>query len=64
MLVKFKVGDCNILICMDVVSWGFDILLVNLVINYDILINFKDYIYRVGRIVRVGRLGWVILMVC
>ncbi|XP_020588290.1 DEAD-box ATP-dependent RNA helicase 10-like [Phalaenopsis equestris] len=54
-LNKFKAGDCNILICTDVASGGLDIPTVDLVLNYDIPSNSKDYIHRVGRTALVGR---------
>ncbi|KAL1538906.1 DEAD-box ATP-dependent RNA helicase 10 [Salvia divinorum] len=48
-LNQFKAGVCNILICTDVASRGLDIPSVDVVINYDIPANSKDYIHRVGR---------------
>ncbi|XP_022883395.1 DEAD-box ATP-dependent RNA helicase 10-like [Olea europaea var. sylvestris] len=62
-LNKFKSGECNILICTDVASRGLDIPSVDMIINYDIPINSKDYIHRVGRTARAGRSGIAISLI-
>ncbi|PWA92100.1 DEAD-box ATP-dependent RNA helicase 10 [Artemisia annua] len=62
-LNKFKAGECNVLICTDVASRGLDIPLVDMVINYEIPTNPKNYIHRVGRTARAGRSGIAISLV-
>jgi superfamily II DNA/RNA helicase len=62
-LDKFKGGRCKILVATDVASRGLDIPAVELVINYDIPKDHKDYIHRVGRTARAGRAGKAISLV-
>lgn len=56
-LVKFKAGEYNTLVATDVASRGLDIPRVDVVFNYDIPNNGKDYVHRVGRTARAGRAG-------
>ena len=62
-LAKFKSANKNILIATDVASRGLDIPDVDLIINYDVPMNPKDYVHRVGRTARAGKFGTAITMV-
>eukprot|EP01126_Amoeba_proteus_P002407 TRINITY_DN10747_c0_g1_i3.p1 TRINITY_DN10747_c0_g1~~TRINITY_DN10747_c0_g1_i3.p1 ORF type:complete len:264 (+),score=44.12 TRINITY_DN10747_c0_g1_i3:668-1459(+) len=62
-LNKFKTKDRNILVATDVASRGLDIPDVDLVLNYDIPQNPKDYVHRVGRTARAGKGGRAINLV-
>ena len=55
-----KQGKIDILVCSDVAARGLDIPGVSHVVNYDIPINSKDYVHRIGRTARAGADGLVI----
>eukprot|EP00345_Euplotes_harpa_P018783 CAMPEP_0168342046 /NCGR_PEP_ID=MMETSP0213-20121227/15113_1 /TAXON_ID=151035 /ORGANISM="Euplotes harpa, Strain FSP1.4" /LENGTH=176 /DNA_ID=CAMNT_0008348773 /DNA_START=671 /DNA_END=1201 /DNA_ORIENTATION=+ len=61
-LNKFKQGG-SLLVATDVANRGLDIPEVDLVVNYDIPENPKDYIHRVGRTARAGKSGRSITLV-
>ena len=62
-LNNFKTSERKILIATDVASRGLDIPDVDIVINYEIPTNSKDYIHRVGRTARAGKSGRAITFV-
>ena len=62
-LNKFKSNERNILIATDVASRGLDIPNVDIVMNFDIPGNSKDYVHRVGRTARAGKTGKAITLV-
>lgn len=62
-LNKFKAGERSILVATDVASRGLDIPSVDLVMNYDVPNNAKDYVHRVGRTARAGRSGRAVTFV-
>lgn len=58
-LNKFKARERSILIATDVASRGLDIPSVDVVINFDIPGNGKEYVHRVGRTARANKMDEV-----
>jgi superfamily II DNA/RNA helicase len=56
-LAKFKAGEAELLVCSDVAARGLDISNVGHVINFDVPVNAEDYIHRIGRTGRAGKVG-------
>ncbi len=62
-LLSFKENKTNILLATDVVARGIDIEDVSHVINYDLPQSHEDYIHRIGRTGRAGKIGQAITFV-
>ena len=60
---QFRDGKFNILIASDVAARGIDVKEVDLVINFDMAQNGKDYVHRIGRTGRAGETGLAISLV-
>lgn len=56
-LNKFKEKTRDILVATDVAARGLDIPTVDVVLNYDLPLDSKTYIHRVGRTARAGKSG-------
>jgi ATP-dependent RNA helicase RhlE len=59
----FKEGKLRILVSTDVASRGIDVINVSHVINFDIPINYEDYVHRIGRTGRAFQSGKAISFV-
>ncbi len=62
-LSAFKDDKVNILLATDVVARGIDIDDVSHVINYDLPQSHEDYIHRIGRTGRAGKIGQAITFI-
>lgn len=60
---SFKAREKNILIATEVAARGLDIPDVDFIINYDVPMNAKDYVHRVGRTARAGKAGMALTFV-
>jgi translation initiation factor 4A len=56
-LKDFRVGITRVLISTDVLSRGIDIEQIGIVINYDLPSDYAQYIHRIGRSGRFGKIG-------
>ncbi len=62
-LQSFRKDDIKILLATDVASRGLDIDNVTHVINYDLPQTYDDYIHRIGRTGRAGKLGFALTFI-
>ena len=56
-LERFKAGEIQILVASDVAARGLDIVDMSHVFNFDVPFSPEDYVHRIGRTGRAGRIG-------
>src|SRR5882724_7519149 len=56
-LDRFKQGEIQILVCSDVAARGLDIVDMSHVFNFDVPFSPEDYVHRIGRTGRAGKIG-------
>ncbi|HEY0320121.1 MAG TPA: DEAD/DEAH box helicase [Pyrinomonadaceae bacterium] len=62
-LRDFKGGQTRVLVATDIAARGIDVDAVSHVINYDVPTAPEDYVHRIGRTGRAGKLGRAITLV-
>lgn len=62
-LARFKSSTHMVLVATDVAARGLDIPKVAVVINYDLPATTEQYVHRIGRTARAGRVGFAISLV-
>ena len=62
-LDAFKTGKLDLLVCSDVAARGLDIPDVSHVFNFDLPTHSEDYVHRIGRTGRAGKLGTALSIV-
>ena len=63
-LGEFKSGEVRVLVATDIAARGLDIDQLPHVVNFDLPHVPEDYVHRIGRTGRAGRLGEAISLVC
>jgi len=56
-LEQFKNQKVHVLVCSDLISRGIDISHVSHVVSYDVPVDMRKYVHRVGRTARAGKTG-------
>jgi len=57
-LDAFKLGKVDVLVATDVAARGIDVKGVTHVFNYEAPQSYEDYVHRIGRTGRAGKMGW------
>jgi superfamily II DNA/RNA helicase len=61
-LDSFRTGELKILVASDVAARGLDIPAVSHVFNFDVPFHADDYVHRIGRTGRAGRVGYAYML--
>jgi ATP-dependent RNA helicase RhlE len=56
-LEGFKTGRYRVLVATDIAARGIDVSGISLVVNYDLPEHAEDYVHRIGRTARAGKIG-------
>src|SRR5258706_2797427 len=62
-LEAFKAGEIKLLVASDVAARGLDIPAVGHIFNFDVPFQAEDYVHRIGRTGRAGRVGHALMLV-
>ncbi|HEY1645356.1 MAG TPA: DEAD/DEAH box helicase [Candidatus Saccharimonadales bacterium] len=62
-LEKFKGNDIKVLVATDVAARGLDVADITHVINYSLPQSYDDYVHRIGRTGRAGKVGYALTFV-
>jgi ATP-dependent RNA helicase RhlE len=57
---EFKDGQLRVLVATDVAARGIDVVKVSHVINFDVPVQYEDYVHRIGRTGRAMEVGTAI----
>ncbi|WVQ70799.1 hypothetical protein IAR50_000321 [Cryptococcus sp. DSM 104548] len=57
LLAEFADGKVDLIVCSDLIARGMDLPTVSHVVSYDIPLDMRKYVHRVGRTARAGREG-------
>ncbi|KAK8850659.1 hypothetical protein IAR55_004579 [Kwoniella newhampshirensis] len=57
LLSDFGAGKVNLIVCSDLIARGMDLPSVSHVVSYDVPLDMRKYVHRVGRTARAGREG-------